>query len=454
MPEPLTAEPAADLAATPSEIPSSPFAALLLRRGLSRDRLVQWTKILSAYFSAQGAVRLLGIVAGLLLINFMAVEEYALYTLAFSVVTFFHLLTDLGSTSSLVYFFHKATTEGEEFAPYAAAVESLRKLAFLLGGIGVLAAFPLTAGAKGFALPEVLLVTAGIVLVVWFQIDGAIRVLCLRLADRYGLSYRAEVAGGAVRLGLVALLVALAFLPAWLAVLTAAAGAAILARIARPGRARSPSGQDLRPYRRQVLRYLVPTLPSALYFSIQGPLVVWLAATFGGTRNIAEVGALGRLGMTISLFSGLASIVFLPRMAHITDERLYRRRYFQYGGSLAAVALALLAAAWLMPNLFLFLLGANYAGLDRELLLVVIGAGLTLVGGYAVGVNQARSWNRWQGAAVGLLVVAQALFVAVLDLSDTAGVLTFGMLSAAVGLGLQLAITWLGFVRPQWVRWA
>ena len=33
-----------------------------------------------------------------------------------------------------------------------------------------------------------------------------------------------------------------------------------------------------------MLRYLLPTLPGAAYYSIQGPLVIWLATTFGSTR--------------------------------------------------------------------------------------------------------------------------------------------------------------------------
>ena len=121
-------------------------------------------------------------------------------------------------------------------------------------------------------------------------------------------------------------------------------------------------------------------LPSALYFSIQGPLTVWLATTFGAVRNIAEVGALGRLGLVVGIFSNLTGVVFLPRLARVSGEGLYRRRYLQFGGLLAAVALALLAAAAVAPRAFLFLLGPKYSGLERELLLMVAGAGLTLLG--------------------------------------------------------------------------
>ncbi len=418
------------------------------------ERLRRWTRIFSAYFTAQSGAQILSLLAGLVFIRFMPVREYALYTLAASVVSFFTFASDLGSTGSLVYFFHRSKSDGEPFLPYRDAVLTLRRRAFLLGGAAVAVAFPWWATAEGFATGESLAVGAAVVATVWFQIAAAVALLDLRLADEYGRSYRAEVAGAGLRLLLALAVMAVASRATWLAVATSAAALALTAFLARPAApAAVLPALDLAPYRRRVLRYLAPTLPSALYFSLQAPLVVWLAATFGEARNVAEVGALGRLGMIVSLFSNLATIVFLPRLAQITDDRLYRRRALQFAALLAVVVVALLASAALLPDLYLMLLGKQYAGLERELLLVVAGAGLTLLSGFAVGLNAARSWNRWQTAAVALLIAAQATMVAALPLATTRGVLTFNLLTAAVGLLLQVVIAAVGFWRPRWVHW-
>jgi O-antigen/teichoic acid export membrane protein len=417
-----------------------------------RDLVRRWIGIFSAYFSTQSLVQLLGIATGLLFIRTMPVREFALYTLAFSVITFFIFISDLGSSSSLLYFFHRSQRTGEEIAPYISAVLSLRRIAFLLGAMGVAIALPRMAAAKGFHTEEIALATMAVLFCVWFQISASLRILTLRLADRYGESYRAEMAGAVLRLALAGILVVSTLLYSWLGILATGLGTATVALLARRS-VGPPAGGDLRPYRRKVLRYLLPTLPSALYFSVQGPMVVWLAATFGGTRNIAEVGALSRLGMVVGLFSGLTSIVFLPRMSRITDDHLYRRRFLQFGTLLAAVAGALFCAAALVPQLFLFILGGHYAGLDHELRLVVAGAGLTLLGGYAVSINLARSWTRWETAAVLTLIACQVVFVSVLPLGTTSGVLWFNVLSATVGLMLQLIVSLTGFTRPSWVHW-
>jgi O-antigen/teichoic acid export membrane protein len=441
LPQPMTEIALAEEATSPG----------VRRRALARLR--QWTGILSAYFMTQALTQLAGIGAGLLLVRFMPVREFALYTLATSVIAFFTFLSDLGSTSSLIYFFQRTIQEKGSFQPYLEAVLSMRRIAFLLGVAAVVLLFPRVAAAKGFATRDILLVTAGIVLTVWFQITSAVRLLALRLDGCYGRSYRAELSGGAVRLVATGLMIAAALLRAWIAMLATAVAAAAVALLAV---AKLPTGEplgDLGGYRRKVLRYLLPSLPSAFYFSIQGPLVVWLAATFGSTKNIAEVGALGRLGIAVGIFSGLTGVVFLPRMARIVDDRLYRVRYLQYGGLLLAITMALLAAAAAAPNLFLLILGPHYAGLHRELLLVVAGSGMSLLGGYAVAVNLARSWNRWESLSVLTVIAVQALLVATVRLDTTRGVLLFNLLSGAWGLAAQLFITALGFYRPRLVQW-
>jgi O-antigen/teichoic acid export membrane protein len=416
-------------------------------------RLRRWVRILAAYFSTQTLTQLAGIAAGLLLINFMPVREFALYTLGLSVINFFIFVSDLGSTTSLLHFYHRAARGEEDFRPYLAAVLSLRRAAFWIGAAGVAAMFPRAAAAKGYGAREIALSAAGILLCVAFQIPSSLRLLDLRLADRYGRSYRAELAGSGVRLLWAMGMIAASWLVAWAGILASALAAATVAFMARPAAPPEPLAVDLAPYRRRVLRYLLPTLPSALYFAVQGPLTVWLATTFGSTRNMAEVGALSRLGMVVGLFSTLIGVVFLPRLARVTDDRVYLVRYLQFGAALAAVALALLAAAAAVPRLFLLLLGGSYAGLHRELLLVVGGSGVTLLGGYIVNVNLARSWTRWQGGTLAIEIAVLALLTRVLPLSTTAGVLTLSLLSTATGVVLQMAIAFLGFRHPGRVEW-
>ena len=419
-----------------------------------RSRVSEWAVILASYFGTQTVTQLVGVASGLLLVNFMPLREFALYTLATSAVTFFTFITDLGSTASLVHFFRESTTEGDDFRGYLAAVLSLRRAVFFVGAVLVALVLPAAAARKGFALGSACAVTGVVLAAVWSQIVSSPRLLVLRLGGRYGASYRAEVWGSALRLILTLAMVASAFLRAWAGLAASALGVMLTAHLAdSPAAHLERRAGDIAPFRRRILRYLLPTLPSALFFSVQGPLTVWLCATFGTTRNIAEVGALGRLGLIVGLLSGFSGAVLLPRLASVKDDRLFRVRSLQFALLLGALASSILACAVVAPRAFLALVGPHYSGLRAELLLLIAGSGLTLMGGYIVSVNFARGWTRFQPLTLLVEVAVQVVMIAILPLSRTSGVLLFTLLSAATGLALQLVILFLGFRRPAWVRW-
>lgn len=458
-PEPTGERRATDpdvIAAAPTPLAAELEAAapVGLELGALLARLRRWTGILAAFAGAQALVQSATLAAGLILVNVLPVAEFAAYTFASSVLVTLAFATDLGGSSALMHFFHRSRAGEIEFEPHAAAIASLRLRLFAFAAPVAAVALGSWGRSRGLD-PADAGVTIGLVLAaVALQIPATLALVRLRLEDRFARSYRAEVAGALARLAAVGVLIAAGWTRSIPALATAVAGVAVTAALTRTAGPRPDvAGATVAAARRSVLRYLAPTLPGAVYYAVQGQFVVWLAAVFGGTTDLAEVGALGRLGLLMGVVGNLTSVVFLPRLVRITDERMFRRRYLAFGGALATVAGLLTTAAALAPRPFLALLGPNYRGLDAELLLVVATAGVTLLGGYAVAVNNARSWNRWQPAAVAVLIAGQAAMVATMSLSTTRGVLLFGLGSAVIGLLVQLAVTGVAFVRPARVAW-
>ncbi len=418
-----------------------------------RTRLKYWFGLLSAYFTAQSMTQLASILAGILIVRHLPVGEFALYTLASSVTALLAIASDLGSTSSLLHFYRGAEERGERFSDYVGAVLDLRRTVFAIGSLALLVAAPFVGAARGFGRIESVAAVGIVLVTVWCQIGSSIRLVLLRLAARYGAAYRAELSGGLFRLGVIALLVALSRLSA-LAALAAGALAAILVVTFADSPAAHPERGERAGARRSVGRYLLPTLPSAFYFALQGPLTIWLAATFGGTRSIAEVGALGRLALVVGLLTGLSGAVLVPRLAGISDPRAFSRSFLRYGALLAAFAGGILLSAALLPNVFLAILGPHYGGLQHELLLLITGSSLSMLGSYVANVNLSRGWTRLQAVALACEVSVQAALIAILPLATTAGVIWFQVGGASAGLALQLAIFVLGFYRPKWVAWS
>lgn len=412
----------------------------------------RWTKVAATFFAVHFTQQMVTLATGLLFIHSLSIEEFAIYTMATSVLLTFTFATDLGSSSALMHFFHQSQLGKEPYANMANAVLSLRRWMFLAGAPVAVGILVMWGRANGLTAPMIALACVLVVATVWVQVQGTTRIVVLRLEGDYARSYRAEVLAALARLGAATTVIALGLTTSVWALATALASAFVLAWVAHDGRI-PRAATSVRALQRKVLRYLAPSLPSAVYFAIQGQLVIWCAAWFGNLTLVANIGALGRLGLIVGALGGLSQVVFLPRLVKITDERLFVRRLVQFGAILTVMAGALFTASAVAPSAFLWLLGESYDSLSRELPLIVLAAGLSLLGGYLGAVILARSWNRLQPVALLMLIVVQALMLMWLRLDTTMGVAWFAVGSAVAGLASQLAIVTAGLMRPSWVTW-
>lgn len=444
--------PPAGAAPSPPETEAAPSPMPAIA-GLWLGRARRWWGILAAFFTAQALVQAAAFASGLLLVRGLAVDDYAFYTLATSAFTFLAFASNLGATSAFAWFFRESKGDAVARARHDRAVVEVRRRLFFGAApiaVGILLATALGRGFGGTAIAVAAVLVAA---TAWVAIDGVAAVQILRLNDRYAASYRAEVAAALARLALIAALVALGFASALTALAAALAGQLAMVALAHGARARRVAGPALAPERRAVFRFLAPTLPAEVYAAFQGPLLIWLAALLGSTRGVAEIGALGRLGQLMALLSTLAGVVFLPRLSRIADDRLYRQRFFAFAAFLAAIAGATVGAAWIVRGPLLALLGPGYVGLERELLLTVGAAAVYVPASFAIWVNAARSWKRWQVHLTVALILFQVGWIVLSPLESTADFLRFGLANAVVVLVLQLGNALVGLFRPRAVAW-
>lgn len=419
-----------------------------------------WIGLLLDYTAANILSQGLTVAAGLLLVNLLAVREYALLTLALSGLTFISIFSDLGIGNALLFFTRKCKKENMATAPYWVAAMRLR-FAFL--AIASLAAvvFLVDRGLdQGFGILELAFVIPLLPVMGWFLVAGTLYALQLRLAGKYRATYMADIAGQSSRLLIIGIAAFATLLSTWVAIFAGLIGAAV----SMLNNWRSVSrdkltmeivhtklSQGALPYG-SFLRYIRPTLPSAVYFSIQAPLLVVISAYFGNVENVAQVGALGRIAVILGLISGFFGTVALPRLAQIHDDRQYLRHYLIWLVLYVGAGIVLMAAAATFPRVIIWLLGQQYAHLEHEVVFVALGAVLSMWGGFAVAVNNARAWIRYQPQMLIMFVITQMTLLFWLDLSTTHGVILFGVWSAALGLVMQFVVNIIGLRTPALVE--
>ncbi|HEY2139740.1 MAG TPA: hypothetical protein VGH00_06660, partial [Chthoniobacterales bacterium] len=198
--------------------------------------------------------------------------------------------------------------------------------------------------------------------------------------------------------------------------------------------------------RSAILHLIRKLAANAVFFCFQGQITIFLIGFFGRNINsIAEVGALGRLAMVFTVLTNLLTNVFGPAFARCQDPKRLRWQYAMIVGGVTAFSLALIAAALLFPGAFLFVLGAKYAHLERELVLMVGAAVLGALTATFWTLNASKAWIAGSWLYIPLTLATQVALIPVTDFSSVRSVLMFNLLSALPNLLLNVALSFRGF---------
>lgn len=409
-------------------------------------------RLASEYTVAQMAARSLAAISGLILVRLLPLSEYGFYTLLLSVFTFICTFSDLGATESLSFFRRRASIKNKPWSHYFHAVMRFRSSVFLIGFIVGAVYILYTAQPIGQGS---LSIFAGVLLMglaAWFSIQFNIISYILKLEQKFRKAYLLDIGNESVKLVVIFLIWILGGATALAGILSIAAGAlgtALLAgKISQITISESlpPSPSRIRRSTLVLLKQVLPTFPGSLHFALQGVLVAWLAVYYGPIGNLAEVGALGRIGVIISIIAGFTSTVFIPRLIAITDEFIFLKRYLMWGAVIGFAGTAIIFAVWIFPSGLLFLLGQSYSGLHTELLVTAATAVIGTWGAFAFNINRARGWVKYQFYSVPFIVAGQFFLFFLLDFSETIGVLLFSLGTFLIGFIYQLLLNFFGFL--------
>jgi len=383
----------------------------------------------------------LAVAAGLLVVRWLDVGHFAIYTIALAVQTTLVILADSGVTNSLMARGGAAAADRALFSNVVTTAIGLRRrlqAVTLAIGIPVLI---LLLRAYDVPFPSAALAAGAVAVALHASIKQGVysTVLFLQLQP-------AEVQRAGVRSGLLRLLLtvtALLLADHWLLFLWIGSAAllfqgALLERAAKPhlmeGARRSPEDE-----RAMVLAFRNQLL-NGIYFALQPQILVWIMTAFGSVQKVAEAGALGRLAIAFSLLSAAFNGLALPRFARVSDPVAVRRMYFALTASMAAIGAVAVALAWAFPQLILFVLGAAYMHLETEVLWIVGAAALSLVSITIHLLNTARGWVRGIWLGVPATIAMQIALVRYVDLGSIRGAILIQASAYAAPLLINLAI--------------
>lgn len=410
-------------------------------------RAMQRVRVVGTFAFAQGAVQLIGFLSGILLVRHLDQREYAFYTIANTMQGTINVLADVGISIGLVSIGGRVWQDRRRFGQLVNTGLHLRRK---LGALAALVVTPLLFYMLIKNGASVFYATALIVIILFglaLQLSLGVLSVVPRLRSDLQKIQRIDLAGAVARL-LIFIGLLFVFLNAGVAVAVGAAALLLQFWMLRKYVAGiidldAPENSEDRVAMRGFIRNQAA---NAIFFCLQGQITVLLISVFGDrASSVAEVGALGRLAMIFAVLSNLLANVFAPAFARCQSPRQLRWQYTAIVGSVAAFSFLLIVAAALFPQAFLFVLGNQYAHLERELVLMVGSAVATALTGAFWALNSSKAWIAGSWLYIPLTLAAQLAMIPWIDFSSVRSVLIFGLVSHLPSLLLNCALSYRGF---------
>ncbi len=396
-----------------------------------KQRFAEWFWLLLSYFVSQAAIQALNFVSGIIILRSLPKDDYALYTIINTMGPTMTMLSDIGITFGLVSVGRKIWQDNEKMGRLVQTGLKLRRSFGLISFVVVAPILGWMLARHHAGVGTILLLIVVVTTASWIQLTGGVMRVVIELRQQVAVLRNAGLLASVLRLGLVAVLAKLFFINAWLASLTATCGVSLevflLTRAVRPQIAHDVA-EDAE-YRSSIYTMVRKTAPLTIYFCIQSQVSIWLISIFGKTQQVADIGAVGRIGMIFAVLGSVYAAIAVPRFARSNGRTNLLLRFFQITGSHGGIVFLLTCLAWSFPAPLLFILGPKYAGLSNLIWLVVLSSGLSSFLGLIWGLSTGRGWVVPATISIPLEILTQIVLLLSLDLSKSENVMIFSCLS-------------------------
>lgn len=398
------------------------------------DSVKRWSALLGRFLSIQILVQAISLCSGILLVRKLPQKEYAFFTLANSMQATVLLLADIGLMNALSASGGKFWQDRERFGSLIVTGLTLRKQ---LARISIIVVMPIMLWmlvSRGAGYGYGLIVASVVLFGVTSRITNDILTVVPRLHARIDRLQKLDFSAAVIRL-IVVSVGCVTYINTALAVLATSVTYWFQGFVLRQWAAdganlqAEPNDGD----RQAIWRIIRQQAPSTIYYCIQGQLVVFLIAIFGSIRNVAEVGALGRLSVIFTLIGSVMSSIVVPRFARCQEKTKLIRIFSVTIIGLAMFGVSLIFLSIVLPEPFLWILGNKYSNLQR---ILPYSFGVTVsytIAGAIYGLNASRGWTKRAWISIPITVISQLLMVPFLNLNKLQHVMLLDILPVIVG---------------------
>jgi len=390
---------------------------------------LSWLKLLSFTGATQVLVQAISFMCGILVVRLLPTDEYAFYTLANTMLGTMTMLADGGISTGVMAQGGRVWMDKKKFGGVLATGLQLRKqfaVFSLLISVPVLVVLLKNNGASWITT---LLITVSIIPAFLCGLTGHIFRIGPELHQEIVPLQRISIFQNSGRLIITALFI---FIFPFAGVAILASGIAeVYANLKLKRLAVLHADYSQNPdeeVRSEILETVKRIMPGAIYYSFSSQITIWVISIFGSTESLAQIGALNRLAMVLSVFTATFAILVKPRFARLPQNEKSLLGYFlALQAGLLLVAASIVFVVWFFPQQALWILGADYSDLTEEVFLLAAGSAIGLVSSGIGQLCASRGYLFKAHTMIGVGVF-QNLMILTVDYTSLRGVLFYSIL--------------------------
>ncbi|MBL9176586.1 MAG: hypothetical protein JNM65_00910, partial [Verrucomicrobiaceae bacterium] len=176
--------------------------------------------------------------------------------------------------------------------------------------------------------------------------------------------------------------------------------------------------------------------PLCLFNCVQGHVTTWMLSIFANVKDVADVGALSRLGVLFTFLALPLTQLVLPVISRTQEPRRLARLCLFVLLGMMVTSLMLAGAGIVFSTPLLALLGTPYAHLHHELAWFLGTQALAVTANAAWGICYARSWVRLGWLQIPVAITAQMASLIWLEPDEVSHAIIFANISNVTGLAI------------------
>lgn len=404
------------------------------------SKALEWGRLVSITGSAQVLVQGISFIGGILVIRLLPTQEYALYTLANTMLGTMAILADGGISTGVISEGGKVWEDRKKLGSVISTGVDLRKI-FAIGSLLIATpALLYLLREHGASWTMSILIIISLIPAFFTSLTG----LLLEIAPKFHQDlFPLQKIQIGTSLGRLTLLCLTLFVFPWAYIAILAGGLPQIwanLRLSKVSKKYADPEQkaDL-IVRKNILSMVKRLLPDAIFICVSGQLIIWLISIFGSTTGVAQVGALGRLAMLLTIFNTMFASVILPRFARLPrNSSLLINRFIQIHGGLIVLGIGIIGVVWFFAPQILWILGREYQGLTTEVVLLMIGSVLGFIASSSFILSRSKGWVINPIISIPISIASIGIGIAFVDVSSLRGIFILNIFISGIQVLMHL----------------